>query len=451
MKRFPIVVLMLLAGRVGLQAQLSPPELEAASEFARRAAKAAVAGPARVFVEALDADGILEGRLGAARWTGLTERQREQFRAIVRGHFLQTLTPPRNAPGGEIAWSSAASSPAGRTADVGLGLRFGERILKTRWSIRPVGDGWRVADVVLSDPGISLAGSALRLLGPEPVRRRDRRHEAERAAYPRLAALAAIALLLVFAVPRLSRAHRLLLVLTASAPALLFAIDGVLAVQRTLAESYALAPNAGEPGWRAAEQEALRAEREGRLADARRLWARAISEGEPAGPIRYQMGLAARARGETDLAREEFTRALAEAPPAPGGAKELAAIEIAQGNPERAEQDLDRYLQLTGDDPDALSLLAAVRTTLGKPDGALDALGRARSLLGDAWRGARLEAQVRARAGDAAGAVAALRTLDADGRVDRAALRADPAFLPIATSPAWVSFLNEKPPRSVAN
>jgi hypothetical protein len=28
--------------------------------------------------------------------------------------------------------------------------------------------------------------------------------------------------------------------------------------------------------------------------------------------------------------------------------------------------------------------------------------------------------------------------------VDRSVLRADPAYLPIATDPAWVSFINEK-------
>ena len=404
-----------------------------------------MAGPQRTFVEALDTDGALQARLGVPHWFGLTEGQRERFRSIVRSHFVQTLTPPRNAPPGEVAWSSASPGKSGRNADVILGLRFGERILKTRWVVRPVGDGWKVSDIVLSDPGISLTASALRLLGPEPVRRRDRRREAERAAYPRLAALAAIALILVFALPRLSPAHRRLLLLTASAPALLSIIDGALAVQRTLAEPFAIAPNAGAPRWRMAEQQALRAEREGRVPEARRLWAVAISDGEPPGPIRYQMGLAARDRGETEVAREEFTRALNEATPAPGAAKELAILDVSQGNSARAEEEWERYLQVSGEDPEALSQLAAVQTTLGKTQAALDALGRARTLMGDAWRGARLEAQVRARAGDAAGAVAALRSLDTQGRVDRAALRADPAFLPIATNPVWVSFLNERP------
>jgi hypothetical protein len=40
--------------------------------------------------------------------------------------------------------------------------------------------------------------------------------------------------------------------------------------------------------------------------------------------------------------------------------------------------------------------------------------------------------------------VAALRPLALAGRLDREALRSDPAYLPIATDPAWVRFLSEK-------
>ena len=65
-------------------------------------------------------------------------------------------------------------------------------------------------------------------------------------------------------------------------------------------------------------------------------------------------------------------------------------------------------------------------------------------LAGPGSRGAELEAQVRARAGDAGGAIAALRPLAQEGRLDRSVLRADPAYLPIATDPAWVIFLNER-------
>ena len=37
-----------------------------------------------------------------------------------------------------------------------------------------------------------------------------------------------------------------------------------------------------------------------------------------------------------------------------------------------------------------------------------------------------------------------LLTLDAQGLIDRSALRADPTYLPIANDPAWIAFLGEK-------
>jgi tetratricopeptide (TPR) repeat protein len=304
--------------------------------------------------------------------------------------------------------------------------------------------------VILSDPGISLADASLGALGPEPVRRRERRREAERVAYPRLAALGTIALLLAIITPRIERGKRKLLWLTAAAPAALFAIDGTLAVRRTLSEAYAVAPTASREPWRDAEQHALQAEREEHWAQAQDLWARAIAAGRPAGgsagPIYYQLGLRARERGDLVKARADFARALSAHPPAPGAAKELATLDAAEQKFELAQQELEHYIALAGADPDTLTLLAVLKTNLGKSAAGVAAVQQARDLVGDeAWRGAELEAQVRARAGDAAGAVAALRRLEAEGRLNRAALRADAAYLSIANDPAWVAFINEKP------
>jgi len=446
MNRLLLSALLVLTGAANLQAQLNPAELEEAAEFARRVGKSAVAGPQRNFAEALEVDSILERSLGASTWRGLAERQREQLRWAVRDHFLQALASPRNAASGEVAWSWAVpSSSSNETAEVILGLKFGERTLKTRWVVRRAGGGWRVADVIFSDPGISLAESSVRALGPEPVRRRERQKEAERVAYPRLAGIVVIGLLVAVVAPRLQRGKRVLLFLTAAAPAALFLVDGALAVQRTLSERYALAPGPARQAWREPEQRALDAERDGRPAEARRHWAQAIAQGEPAGPVHYEMGLSARQRGDLEEARADFERALAERRPAPGSAKELAAMNIAQSRFEHAERDLQRYLALTGPDPESVSMLAVVETNLGKTSEALDAIRQARAIVGEGWRGAELEAQVHARAGDAAGAVDALRPLEAQGKLDRSILRADPAYLPIATDPLWVAFLNEKP------
>jgi hypothetical protein len=86
-----------------------------------------------------------------------------------------------------------------------------------------------------------------------------------------------------------------------------------------------------------------------------------------------------------------------------------------------------------------------VQTNLGDTAAAVETIRAARALVGEDWRKAELEARIYARAGNAAAAVAALRPLEGQGKLDRAALRAEPAYLPIATDPAWVSFLAEAP------
>jgi len=65
--------------------------------------------------------------------------------------------------------------------------------------------------------------------------------------------------------------------------------------------------------------------------------------------------------------------------------------------------------------------------------------------MADRWKGVRLQSQVYARAGNAARTVETLRTLESEGGLDRERLRSDPAYLPIATDPAWIAFLSETP------
>ena len=179
---------------------------------------------------------------------------------------------------------------------------------------------------------------------------------------------------------------------------------------------------------------------------ARDYWAKALAAGGPAGPIEYEIGLAARQHGDVERARAEFERALGEAQPAPGAGRELAFLDVQAGRFADAEPRLTRYIAAAGPDPESLSLLSVVQTNLGKSEDAVASIARARELVGDSWRSDEVEARVRARAGDGAGCVAALRALEGRGtRVDRSVLRADPAYLPIATDPAWVAFLNERP------
>ena len=442
------LALLLAAAPGALAAEMTPLEIEEGAEFARRVAGAAIAGRERVFFEALDVDGIAERMAGAEAWRGLTERQKERLRSLVRERFAATLSPAETPPPAQarIAWSSAR--PAGEdTLLVDLGLRFGNKTLKTRWRVNRTRGGWRVVDVTLSDPGISLARAAARALGDSPPRRRDRGERAGAEVLPRLLGLAGIAAVVIFASPRLPRSRRPLLYLTASAPALLFAMDGALAVRRTLSEPYLLTDPPSREPWRHEQDLALAAQSAGRFEEAERRFRQAAARGAPPAPIAYQIGQTARQRGDLAAARSAFERALADPEPAPGAARDLALMALEKGESAQARGLLDQYLSESGPDPETLSLLAVVEAKLGHREASIETIEAARRMVEDAGGGARLEAQIRARAGDAEGTVAALRSLDAEGLIDRSELRADPAYLPIATDTAWVAFLAETPAR----
>lgn len=435
------VAILLLAAATVLRADFSTVEIEDAAEFARRSAMAAVRGPHSVFNEALDADALLVRRLGADAWEKLTSRQKDALRSSIRARFNLTLAAPRGSSP-DIAWSWT-SSEAG-VIQVFLGLKLGDGILKTRWTVRRAGGGWKISDVRLVDPGISLGASAVRELGSAPIRFRNGSESALAIALPRIVAVLVIAAAVLVVRRRLAPDKRILLLLTASVPAVLLCVDGALASRRALSEPYVITDEISAEPWRAAEQLALRAQRAGSLAAARDQWSHAIAAGAPPSQAEYQRGLLARQIGDPAAARTDFLHALDGSEPAPGAARELALLALSAGDNGEAKRYLTHYLESGGPDPESLQLAAVVLTNLGETAGALKAVADARSLVGDQWKGAELEAQVHARAADAAGAVEALRPLAREGIVDRAALRADPAYLPIATAPLWVAFLNEK-------
>jgi Tfp pilus assembly protein PilF len=418
----------------------SGPGAEEAADFARRAALAALHGPPKIFLESVDADGILQRLIGADVWAGLTERQKELLRAVVRDHFAQALATPAGTSS-EISWAAAADSGQGPVF-VYLGLRYGASVLKTRWTVEHGRKGPSIEDIVLVDPGLSLAGEVDRILGPEPVRRHDAAREARARAVPRLAGFSAIVLIVLVFARRLPPERRRVLWI-AAAPALLFLVDGALAVQRALSEPYALAENLPPQPWRQFEKLALAAQTEGRTEEARAEWSKALASGAPAGPVHYQMGLSARSRGAPLEATGDFERALAATPPAPGAARELAAMALAEGRNADARSLLQRYLRDAGPDPETLATLAVVETNLGDAAAAVETIRAARALVGEQWRKTELEARIYARAGNAGAAVAALRSLGPEAALDRSVLRAEPAYLPIATDPVWVTYLNE--------
>jgi hypothetical protein len=424
----------------------APLDAEEAADFARRAAFAALHGPPTIFYESIDADSILRRILSTPIWGALTGRQKTLLAATVREHFARALAPPAGTAA-EVAW---ASLPPGTDATgptvVDLGLRYGDRVLKTRWSVRRGPRGWAVEDIVLADPGLSLGDEVGRQLGREPVRRRDRGQDARARAWPRLAGLLALAVIVALFRRRLPPERRPLLWLAVSVPAALFVIDAALAIRRTYTEPLALSEPPAQP-WRPFEQAAIDAQRVGDWPAARIAWTRALGAGATRAQVHYQMGLAARAGGDPFAARSDFERALAETPPAPGAAKELAAMALAEGRGADARLLLERYIREAGPDPETLATLAVVLANAGDGEGATRTIREARALLPEGWRRAELEAQIYARAGDAAATVAALRPLQEEGRLDRGALRADPAYVPIGTDPLWVGFLAEEDPK----
>jgi hypothetical protein len=426
-------------------AQESPATVSAedAADFARRAAAAALHGPRKIFVESIDADGILRRLLGAPVWAGLTRRQQDLFRSTVRDHFAEALAPAAGAAS-EVRWAWVPPA-AETTIPVTLGLHYGNALLKTRWLLSHTPRGWVVEDIVLVDPGLSLAAEAGALLGPHPVVPRDRGREARARILPRLLGLLLVGAAAAAFARRIPRERRPLLWLTACVPAALFVVDGTLAARRALLEPYALADTLPEQAWREFEKTALDAQREHDGDAARAAWEKAMDAGAPRAPVEYQMGIFARASGDSAQAQKDFETALEEEPPAPGAGKELALMALAEGRNADARARLAHYLEATGPDPETLASLAVVETNLGNTQAGIAAMESARALVGESWRRAALEAEIYARAGNAAATVAALRPLEGQGRLDREALRADPAFLRIATDPAWVAFLSETP------
>jgi tetratricopeptide (TPR) repeat protein len=433
-------------------AQLSAAEVEDAAEVGRRAAGLVLRGDDLFLRAALDADAIGRRFLGTNVWRGLSERQRRFVRTTIRNRFVDALAPPRRAAS-EVAWSYAR--PEHDVVMVYLGLRYPSGVLKTRWSIARSPSAWKVQDVVLSDPGVSLAADSMSSFPAGSVRRRDRGREARDAALPRLLGIGAIAAIVVFlsrrpgrpgVTPQRLAVQRRLLVFTAAAPAILFTVDGILAVRRALSEPWSIPEVLAPLPWRTAEREALTAQRAGRLDDARRAWQRAVAAGSPASPAAYQLGVALRAAGRSAEAKVEFARALAQSPPAPGASKELGLIALQEGRSAEARDHLRRYLEVAGPDPDALSALAVASANLGEKTESVNSVEEARTLLADRWTGVRLQSQVYARAGDARRVIETLRALEISGSLDREKIRADPAYLPIATDPAWIAFLAETPP-----
>jgi tetratricopeptide (TPR) repeat protein len=323
------------------------------------------------------------------------------------------LAPPAPAPATGIAWSQELAGASGRD-DVVVGIAVGEKTLKTRWALKADGGLRRIEDVVLTDPGISLAAASLASLGALPAVRPPFFSRAGTQVVPWLALLAILAIFVAVTAPRVEPQRRRILYLAAAVPAVIVAAGAIVGAVRLVSQPYVLHVETVAP---------------------------------PPGPTDYERGLAARQRGDSRTAKASFEAALAGPQPAPGAARELAAMDLEADRFAEAEQRIASYLLAAGPDPDTLALAAVIQANLGKQREAVESIAAARRLLGPGPKAAELEAKIRARASDAAGAVAALRPLVEKKTITRETLRSDPSYLPIAAAPEWVKFLNEKEAR----
>jgi hypothetical protein len=426
-----LIVLLVLCTTPFLEAQEGP------VEAAKRLAIAVVAGPKSLFLEALDVDGLLEKQVGPEAWHDLTGRQRDLLRSAARERFLAALAPPSPAASG-VAWSAALPPASDGGQDALVGLRLGGQVLKTRWLLRRPADRWRIRDVVLSDPGISLAQATAAGFGTRPLVARRGRTRVLAGLLPPLAALVVIAIVVALAAPRLPPPRRRILNLAAAGAALVFLVAGVAAAGRGFAHPYDLVPPAAGPPWRASQERARAAERAGRAEEARAGWERALREGPPVGSVAYERGLAARQRGDAASARLS-SRALSP--------RARRRPEPARRSP-RSTPRRDACRMRSGRSPVTSPLRARIPRprrsrpssprNLGKTAEAVASIGQARRLSADGSRGAELEAQIRARP-----ATPEAPSLSCARSPGPRALRADPAYLTIATDPAWMAFINE--------
>ena len=86
------VAFLCVASAAGAQEAASTVSAEEAADFARRAALSALHGPQKIFLESIDADGILRRILSPEVWGGLTGRQQDILRATVRDHFADAFS-----------------------------------------------------------------------------------------------------------------------------------------------------------------------------------------------------------------------------------------------------------------------------------------------------------------------------------------------------------------------
>jgi tetratricopeptide (TPR) repeat protein len=425
------------------ESTLSPPHLEEAASVARSAAAALAANRPGVFEESLDRDALLRRAVGDTA-TLLTEDQRRRVQLALRHSISRALRPP---PGS--AWNVQLLSIRTDRGEAVIALLIGgsDGHLKTEWRMRPRHDEWRTQDVWLSDSARSLAEESVEALGPPPIAaKRERKANVQRAFSPRAAGLAAVVVLVAIFQRHVRRRQRWVLFLVAAVPALLFVLDGALAISRIWAEPVTLRLS-GDSSRMLATARFQDAVGKRNLPRARVAADRAVSAGARPQPLALALGRLAEGENQPAVARQQYEAALRAPRPAPGAWAGLARLNAAAGDHEGAAQQWERYLAAVPPDAGSLSLLAISLGRLQKFPEARAAVARAIDLdpAEPALDG--LAARLAGAAGDATGTIESLREEERQRPIDRGALAQDPNFVPIAQDLAWKAFLAEKPAR----
>jgi tetratricopeptide (TPR) repeat protein len=303
-----------------------------------------------------------------------------------------------------------------------------------------------VEDIVLSDTARSIRQEAIDSLGSPPLARwRRREAEAKRAGLPRAAGLLAVGAVTLIFLRRLRAAQRWVIVSIAAVPAILFTVDGALAVSRIWKEPVEVHLAETTPRNRQLHrfQQAITQKN---LTAAESTATDAIAAGASSGPLHLVLGHLHEELGQLPEAAREYGSAVSAPRPAPGGWAGLARIAFEQRNYPEAVGNWNRYLASTAPDPTSLVLKASALGHAGDAASAQDCLERAIAIDPARPEPYDLSSRIAAIQGDAATAISRLREEEKLRGIDRDVLARDPTFSLLADKAAWKAFLAEKPP-----
>ena len=430
-------------------APLTAAEREEASSVAVHTANALVRGRSVLLREVIDELSIVGSAIGPSFLSGLTARQNRQIADRLAAAMSEPFAASRN-PKAAVRVLDADGRDGQASIAVLMPSPSGD--LKADWKLRLRHGEWRLEDIVLSDTGRSIRREAIDSLGSPPIARwRQTRAEAKQAAWPRAAGLLAVVLLTAVFLRRLRGLQRWVILSIAAVPAILFAVDGFLAVSRIWNEPVELRMADVTPLNRTLHRFQLAVNARD-LDAARRAAAEAVAGGAAAQPLHFVIGRLEEDLGHLPEAASEYQTSLAPPSPAAGAWAGLARISFEKKNYRESIGDWDRYLEQTAPDPTSLVMKAAALGRDGQGPAAQDCLAKAIEIDPSRPEAYDLSSRIAAIQGDETTAISRLREEERLRRIDRSALAEDPTYSLLAEKEAWKAFLAEKPaaPRSVS-